>query len=155
MAMPDRSYRRTLVGSDAVRAAVAGALAGRGSLLFVTGEAGIGKTTAAQDAAGVGAAAGAEVLWAACWPDDATAHAPWRSILRDLGEAGAAALAALSGAEEFDPTAAAAARAGAYARVVDALAALSRQRPIVVVLDDLHWADEGTVRLLAAVRSRL
>src|SRR4051812_26860641 len=122
--MPGRHYRPTLVGSDAGRAAVAAAVAGRGSLLFVTGEAGIGKTTAAQDVADAAAAAGAEVLWAACWPDDALAHGPWRSILIDLGDAGAAALAALSGAEQFDPTAATAARAGAYVRVVDALTSL-------------------------------
>src|SRR5204863_9385192 len=100
-------------------------------------------------------AAGASVLWAACWQDDATAHAPWRTLLGELGESGAAALAVLSGTEQYGPTSAAAARAGAYARVVDALAALARQRPLVLVFADLHWADDGTIRLLAALRGRL
>jgi tetratricopeptide (TPR) repeat protein len=140
---------------DVLREAVLAAADGRGSLVFVTGEPGIGKTTAAQSVATAAAAVGAEVLWAACWQDDATAHAPWRSVLADLGEAGVGALSVLSSNEELDPTAATAARAGAYARVVDALTALARQRPIVLVLDDLHWADDGTVRLLAAMRGRL
>src|SRR5258706_3132612 len=154
--MPERSYRRSAVGQlDVLREAVFAAAGGRGSLVFVTGEPGIGKTTAAQDVAAVAASAGAEVLWAACWQDDPTAHAPWRSVLADLGEAASAALSALSGTEQLDPTAATAARAGAYVRVVDALAALARQRPIVLVLDDLHWADDGTVRVLSALRGRL
>lgn len=154
--MPGRSYRRALVGQlDVLREAVLAAVDGRGSLVFVTGEPGIGKTTAAQEAASAAAVAGAEVFWAACWQDDPTAHAPWRSILEGMGDTAASALAVLSGTEESDPTAAAAARAGAYARVVDVLTSSARQHPIVLVLDDLHWADDGTVRLLAAVRGRL
>ena len=153
--MPGHGYRQSSVGSDALRAAVESALSGRGSLVFVTGEPGIGKTTSAQDAAAEASAAGAEVLWAACWQDDTTAHAPWRSVLTAIGDVGEAALAALSGTDDLDPTAAGAARAGAYARVVDALAAESRRRPLVVVLDDLHWADDGTVRLLGALRGAL
>ena len=51
----------------------------------LAGKPGIGKTTAAQGATTAAAAAGADVLWAACWQDDATAHAPWRSVLADLG----------------------------------------------------------------------
>lgn len=154
--MPGRSYRHRAVGQmDVLREAVLAAAGGRGSLVFVTGEPGIGKTTAAQEAAAAAAEAGTQVLWAACWQDDATAHAPWRSVLSDLGEAASSALSVLSGAEQLDPTAATAARASAYLRVVDALTSLARQRPILLVLDDLHWADEGTVRLLAALRGRL
>ncbi len=154
--MPGESYRPTLVGQlDVLREAVLAAVAGRGALVFVTGEPGIGKTTAAQEAARVATEVGADVLWGACWQDDATAHAPWRAILEGMGDAATSALAVLSGTEESDPTAAAAARAGAYARVVDVLTSSARRRPIVVVLDDLHWADEATVRLLAAVRGRL
>lgn len=35
-----------------------------------------------------------------------------------------------------------------FAAVRAVLALLSRQRPLVVVLDDLHWADEGSIELL-------
>src|SRR5213075_1555479 len=98
---------------------------------------------------------GAVVRWAACWQDDAAAHAPWRSLLAELGDAGAGALAALSGAEQPDPASASAARVGAYARVVDTITAVARQHPTVVVLDDLHWADDGSVRLLAVLKARL
>jgi tetratricopeptide (TPR) repeat protein len=140
---------------DVLRDAVRGAASGRGALVFVTGEPGIGKTTVAHAAVTAASAAGADVLWAACWQDDQTAHGPWRSVLAELGEPASGALSVLSGAEQLDPSAATAARAGAYARVVDTLTSLSRQRPIVVVLDDLHWADDGSVRLLGALRGRL
>jgi len=155
MAMPGQGYRRRPVGVDALRGAIEGAIGGRGALVFLTGEPGIGKTTAAQDAASLASSDGAQVLWAACWQEDTTAHGPWRTVLSDLGEAGAGALAALGGTDELDPSALTAAREGAYLRAADALTAVARQRPVVVVLDDLHWADDGTIRLLAAVRGRL
>lgn len=38
--------------------------------------------------------------------------------------------------------------------VADALEALSRDRSVVVILEDLHWSDPSTVELLAAVAQR-
>src|SRR3954454_13083180 len=125
MAMPVRSYRPLAVGVETVRGAVAGAIdaaiGGRGSLVFITGEAGMGKTTAARGAATSAAAAGARALWGASWPDDMPAHGPWLTVLAELGDAGMSVVSALAGTDAPDPATAAAARAGAYARVVDAL----------------------------------
>src|SRR5262245_33181444 len=50
-----------------LRAVVAGAVAGRGRLVLLNGEAGIGKTTLAAAVAEHAASAGAETLWASCW----------------------------------------------------------------------------------------
>ena len=61
----------------------------------------------------------------------------------------------LAGAAVDDTAAASSARASAYASVTAALEAASAERAYVVVLDDLHWADEGTVGLLAAVAGQL
>ena len=139
----------------ALALAVASAVAGRGELVLLTGEPGIGKTTAARELAGMAEDAGAEVVWTACWPDDPTAHGPWVSVLSALGEEMDPARGALTGAEPLDGSAAAAARAGAYERVVTALAGRAQERPLVIVIDDLHWAGEGTLRLLASLRGRL
>src|SRR5829696_481954 len=62
--------RPALVGRASALAAldraVREAAAGRGGLVFITGEAGIGKTALAQDVAGRAAESGALVLWGSC-----------------------------------------------------------------------------------------
>lgn len=143
-----------------VRAALAdalnGALDGRGGLVLVTGEAGIGKTTTASAVADSARRAGATVRWAACWPGGATvAHGPWLTVLAGLGPPGRAAIDALASTAPDDGVAAASLRASAYTAVADAIEDGATARPLVIVLDDLHWADAGTVQLLAAVAGRL
>jgi tetratricopeptide (TPR) repeat protein len=136
-----------------------GASRGRGRLVLVTGEPGMGKTTLARDLADEARHAGASTRWAACWPGGATvAHAPWITVLTGLGAAGEPAMAALLGsddAEAGNPAAAASARALAYALVLTALETASTDAPLVLVFDDLHWADAGTVQLLAAAAGQL
>ncbi|MFD9940286.1 ATP-binding protein, partial [Nonomuraea sp. NPDC059022] len=50
-----------------LRGEVGRALTSHGSLVLVTGEAGVGKSTLVAEAAGHAVAAGAQVLSAACW----------------------------------------------------------------------------------------
>ena len=129
---------------------------GDGSVVVLTGEPGIGKTTIARDVADRARRAGVSVRWAACWPGGGTvAHGPWLTVLAGLGAAGEPALAALAGATVDGTAAATSARASAYASVGAALERAAADRPFVVVLDDLHWADEGTVQLLAAVAGQV
>ena len=59
-----------------------------------------------------------------------------------LAEAEAELIKELKG-EEF--------RARFFAIVEDELLALAEQQPIVLVIDDLHWADESSIDLLASV----
>jgi tetratricopeptide (TPR) repeat protein len=152
--------RDEFLGRDALRASLGDALdrarRGAGSVVVLTGEPGIGKTTVALDVADRARRSGATVRWAACWPGGATvAHGPWLTVLTGLGAAGEAAGAALAGAAADGTVAATSARASAYAAVTAALERATAERPLVVVLDDLHWADEGTVQLLAAVAGQL
>lgn len=67
-----------------LRAGLDGAVGGRGGLVLVAGEAGIGKTALAVEAARSAVDRGAEVLWATCWPGDgAPAYWPWVQLLRE------------------------------------------------------------------------
>jgi eukaryotic-like serine/threonine-protein kinase len=153
---------------EQLREAVDGALAGRGSLQLLVGEPGIGKTRAAEELATYARVSGARVYWGRCRDDEgAPAYWPWvqavRSYARDadpvalawqLG-AGAAEVAQLipEVAEKLDIEPAKGsdseeARFRLFDSMTSLLLAAARDRPIVVVLDDLHWADEPSLLLL-------
>jgi eukaryotic-like serine/threonine-protein kinase len=153
---------------DRMREAVDSALAGRGSLQLLVGEPGIGKTRAAEELATYARVSGARVYWGRCREDEgAPAYWPWvqavRSYARDADPValawqlggGAAEVAQLipEVAEKLDIEAAAGsdseeARFRLFDSVTSLLLAASRDRPLVIVLDDLHWADEPSLLLL-------
>ena len=115
-----------------------GVLSGPGPrFVLVDGEPGIGKSRLVAEA--TAAATGARVAWGRCHEDDdAPALWPWRQVL-----------AALTG----DPEAVLAGpddgAFAAFERMLRALVDASADRRVVVVLDDLHWADPASLRLLS------
>ncbi|WP_346101782.1 BTAD domain-containing putative transcriptional regulator, partial [Nonomuraea maheshkhaliensis] len=127
---------------------------GQGGAVLVTGEAGIGKTRLVQAAADLAVARGFRVAWGRCADGTAPAFWPWTQILREAGDrSGLLSERALD--PRHDPDLA---LFGLYEKVVDVLSA--DEAPLVVVLDDLHWADVSSLRLLdfvvgAAARHRL
>ena len=130
---------------DRLRAAAA---RGAGALVLLVGEAGIGKTAVVEEAVARAAAAGAVVLAGRADPDEgAPAFWPW---LRLLGTGGAGLdPSLLTLADEGES--AAAARFRAIRATVDALSAAARRTPLVLVLEDLHWADAASLALLGAL----
>ncbi|MFC5948303.1 ATP-binding protein, partial [Pseudonocardia lutea] len=134
-----------LVGRDAELRELEGAVAealrtGRGWTALLTGEPGIGKTTLAAELAARTRAAGVATAWAACRQEGGTPpYWPWAQLLRRLGRA--EALAVPEGDAEL-----------ARFLLFDAVgAALRAAAPVLLVLDDLHWADPDSLRLLAAL----
>ncbi|GAA4194743.1 ATP-binding protein [Microbispora amethystogenes] len=141
-----------------LRAEIGRAVASHGGLVLVAGEAGIGKTTLVASVAEEARRLGALVLGGSCWDSDsAPGYWPWVQVLRGLRrcaapgewaaaeEAGGAGLSALLGES---PGGDAAEGFRLYDAVTSALVSVSQSRPLVVVLEDLHWADPATLRLL-------
>jgi tetratricopeptide (TPR) repeat protein len=125
-----------------LRALVDALAEGSGGLVLVAGEAGIGKTRLAEEAMDLAEHAGAEAHRATCWAEaGAPPFWPWSQLLGALG-----AEPLVVSADESDHDLA---RFQLFSRVVDTLRTAAAERPRVLVLDDLHWADAPSVRLLA------
>lgn len=128
-----------------------------GGLVLVTGEAGIGKTALVTWAANEARRSGALVLSGSCWDSEsAPGYWPWVQVIRGLRRnmseqewraadtVAGGGLAVLFGERPGD------APDGfqLYDAVTTALVSASQRCPVVVVLDDLHWADATSLRLL-------
>lgn len=140
---------------------------GIGSTVLISGEPGIGKTRLADEIARQAAAQNCVVAWGRAWEaGGAPAFWPWTRALQGLFAALSADLAAevltsthgrldtLLGGAGAQPSAAAEAmeeRFALFEAVASALRAVSSHRPVTIVLDDLHAADEPTLRLLQFV----
>lgn len=149
------------------------ALNSNGALLLIAGEPGIGKTRLADEASSRFAAQGAAVFWGRCYEIEGTPpYWPWSQILRDflqqsdpkqlrdlldesvgylipilpvlanrLPESAGDRIAAPSN----DP---ARARFQLFDAIAQLLRRAARDQPLVLVLDDLQWADTSTLMLL-------
>ena len=149
-----------LVGRSAervlLREQLNAALAGHGNLTVVGGEAGIGKTTLARDLVRQARDAGALVLPGFC--HDLMAAAPY-GLWLDLAER-------YRDQREDDalpPVPAALAdrhldrigtQAALFEEVSAFLRAITASRPLVLVLEDVHWADPASLELLRYLASR-
>ncbi len=152
------------VGRDDVlgrlRHAVDEAVAGRGLIVLLTGEAGIGKTTLLRQAARYAEGTGARAAWGWGWPGEGTpGYWPWTQVLRALGldaqlRWGAGGPPGGTGETAVDD-APASARFQLFDEVTSLLLAESRIQPVVVLLDDLHAADEPSLLLLDFLARRL
>jgi DNA-binding SARP family transcriptional activator len=142
---PGRAAAAPLVGRDRelalLGAGLEDALAGRGRLFVVVGEAGSGKSHLADELGSVAKGRGCRILWGRGW-EDAPSFWPWTQAFRDAdvtlnvpdGEDGQFAF---------------------FESVTEALRTEATGKPVLLVLDDLQAADEGSIRLLEFVASEL
>ena len=138
------------VERDVITAVYASVAAGQPQLLLITGEAGIGKTRLIEDlvqqARSAERAAQVRIGESAPLAGAALAYGPFVAA---LGERAAWLLANDESGDVF------AARHRLFGRVLTLLGDLAAEAPLVLVLEDLHWADESSHELLAFLAVRL
>ncbi len=167
--------RELFVGRDreiaALRVGLTNTLDGRGVLFLITGESGIGKTRLAEELAAEATERGATVVWGSAWEGGgAPPFWPWVQVVRELAlrltsrdgprlreVLGASApyvaqlVPAVRAALPDMPPAPALESEQARFGLFDAIATFLRdraaERPLVLVLEDLHWADGPSLLL--------
>lgn len=172
----DAAGQAPLVGREQELAILAeawqAALAGGCSLLLVGGEAGVGKTRLVQEFGEQLRWQGAEVLLGRCYEfERLLAYQPFAEVFRALAPGPAAAAVAslpewvcvqaarlapeiVASAAELAPAAGPGTpgEAGSQERLFEAVAVflsqLARQQPLLLVLEDLHWATDSSLQLL-------
>jgi hypothetical protein len=151
------------LATGALRSAVDAAAGGAGGVVLFAGEAGMGKTALAAEAVAYAKARGAAAVWGACWEGDgAPGFWPWIQVVRALAMegdgAGEAILAELTGGTGErggvlgDESAV---RFRTYDLAATYVRTRAAQRPLVIVIDDLHWADVSSLRLLVFLARQL
>jgi len=157
---------------SALQAAWDRAVRGAGATIFVGGEAGIGKSRIARELVRHVEDRGDRALVSHTSPDATTTYQP----LIDVVSAGMSALAAVDLEDVWfaslatvvpelsklrvttaEPPALDASKGAERVRegFARALEAMARRRPLLVVLEDLHWADVDTVDAIAHVARRI
>ena len=117
-------------------------LAGRGGSLLISGEAGIGKTALVEHLATTATGQGQRVVVGACFDLEVTPpFGPWRGsglILR-------------TASGQDDSTAAIHHRGDLqriFGRMAEAVISQAHDGALVIILEDLHWADQASLELL-------
>lgn len=115
------------------------ATAGIPQFAAVVGEPGMGKSRLTEELATVATALGVRVLLGRCSQDEGAPPLwPWASVLAGLGRS----LPVESGTQDEST------RFRAWDDICTELLEASREQALLVVLDDLHWADVSSLRVL-------
>jgi tetratricopeptide (TPR) repeat protein len=167
--VPPQGSSGVLVGRvrevAAITAAMAAARRGAARVVHLVGEAGIGKTTLAEHAATLAAGQGWAVVWGRAWGTGAAPpYSLWQQVLGSLDRTTNIStrvhpatvawlielVPELAGPGEVSPTPALdpdQARDALQRAVVQVLASAAAERPLLVVLDDVHDADAASLAL--------
>jgi class 3 adenylate cyclase len=159
-----------------IEAALDAALGGHGSLLMLVGEPGIGKTRLSEEAGVYARLRGAQVLVGKCHETEAglpylpfvealgqyVTGRPEEDLRKELGEGASDVAKLVSEIRQRIPDLPKAAPAEGeqeryrlFESVVSFLINASHANPILLVLDDLHWADRPTLLLLQHLARKL
>ena len=152
-----------------LEATLAEALAGQGRLVMLAGEPGIGKTRTAQELTTLAETGGAMVLWGWCYEEEGSPpYWPWVQAIRayvqqcdesqlrtEMGHGAAIIADVIPGIHDkitdLKPPPAVepeAARFRLFDSITTFLKNAALNQPLVLVLDDLHWADKPSLLLL-------
>lgn len=173
----DRIARGRLVGRDHELADAAAAwrraALGEAGALLISGEPGIGKTRLARELTAQAEVGGGIVLLGECYAEGGAPYAPVAQIvqaasnlslgiltslpplvLADLITLAPALRARFPDLPPNPPLDPQAEQQRVFESVVTACAALTAHAPVLVVLDDAHWADSGTLALVRHLARR-
>jgi tetratricopeptide (TPR) repeat protein len=178
---PDPLYRGAFVGREPelrqLRDAYDAATSGQGSLAMVVGEPGIGKTALCEQLATYVAMRGGKALVGHCY-EEGSLSLPYLAFVEalrtyvlarepaglraDLGSAGpevARIVSEVRDRADVQPSAASGDPDDDRWRLLQAVTSFLRNaasvQPLLIVLEDLHWADRGTLDLLLHVARNL
>ena len=159
-----------------LRGALDDVLSARGQMVMLSGEAGIGKTRLAQELARQAQERDVRVLWGWCYEGEgAPSYWPWVDSLQTyfqgmepgllrkqlgsgaapIGEIIPEVLEILDGLEPAPQMEPDQARFRLFDAITGFLKRASEDSPLLLVLDDLHWADRPTLLLLEYVARQL
>jgi predicted ATPase/DNA-binding winged helix-turn-helix (wHTH) protein len=169
----------SFVGREDERAAARGALAeatsGRGRIFLISGEAGIGKTRLCREISLEAEKNGLAVLVGHCSEQEAVPYLPFVEILerwvdrwespdelrRAMGEDGPELARLLPKLRRIIPDlpppmdlAGEQARRQLFNSFSNFIAWRSKEQPTILVLEDLHWADDSTLALISHLSQR-
>ena len=164
-ALDDGIRRNSLVGREREMARVTGllddAVAGHGRLVFCSGEAGIGKTRLAEEAASVAAERGMCVAWArSSDSESAPPFGMWRLALSEFVSNRSAKQRSFSGPDLWPAVVGGSTKLGGlesgveerfelFNKVGQRLGEAAEPFGLLLVLDDIQWADEASLALLS------
>jgi DNA-binding SARP family transcriptional activator len=126
---------------------------GHGAVWVVSGEAGIGKTRLVQEVTATARASGTTVaVGQTNETSDSSPYWPWAQVLRNLpGIPGDGPAGVVMGTTDGSTLT----QAALHDAMADLLADEARRSGhLLVVLEDLHWADEASLALLSTVAER-
>lgn len=112
------------------------AISGSGELVMISGEAGAGKTTLCEAFERIAVNSGCLVLVGRCVPGSQMPYLPFMEALKDQPSSPLADPDAIGEGGRF------------LLSVLDYLEKLSGDQPLVLRLEDLHWADSASIGLL-------
>ncbi len=176
LSLLDRIVRGRLIGREAqlsqINAVWHQAALGEGQVLLVNGESGIGKTRLVRELMAHALISGGKVLTGACHEEEGAPYAPFAQILRDSHE-NDSSLSLLPNfvladliqiAPELrlyypdiapNPTAEPSSeQQRIFESITSWISQLTTQAPLLLFIDDVHWADSGTLALLRYLARR-
>jgi len=158
---------------DQLKAALEDVLGGRGRLVTLMGEPGIGKTRTSEELATYAGLRGGQVLWGRCYETGGQPpYWPWVQAIRgyvreaepdelrrQLGSSASVVSEVITDVRDRLPEVQTAApiddpdsaRFRLFDGITGFLKSASQAQPLVLVLDDLHWSDRPTLSLLEFV----
>jgi DNA-binding CsgD family transcriptional regulator/tetratricopeptide (TPR) repeat protein len=144
-----RSHERSLIQTQ-----LSAAERGNGGLVILSGEAGVGKTTLTRDVCLEAVQNGALVLTGQCYDGANTPpYGPWAELLEQVHNLRKHA-PGLPSASEPDLSRSTS-QAAFFSEIRGFLNAIAQERPLVIVLEDMHWSDAASLNLLRVVARQI